>query len=430
MKRLVAGLALLMSVQAGAQARGAIACKTLFADLPHEVSAEQRTAFAQYSDINSSKRLDGVIESKDILTLFADQDLPVFGERLVRVFDNMWGKAAAFDASSFYMGVRRSMLRQRIPRALVEKGIRENRAGDVSSLRRLLGNLTLEETRSIYMGHSGSGLEFTPDSLLGKYVAESGASVKAMDVPDMNGARTYPEKKLFVAVSEESFPLFQKYFDARTFVSSLGHGAVVQGQLVTDVWGRANALGVMSEFSPLPMVILKPSEGERLHRYLSTATMERYKNWSNALKQPWRLNAKNGETYVKQGAYTCCTNYWGNIPIGDKLVESYALPLVNEYGAGGAAERQPIVRSKLLPWENAEESALRNIWTVPGHQQLSEVLGHLERNVNGEFASPGWVIQTLMGEVSSERVPVIFIFMKNHKSDIPSKPQLHYEKPV
>jgi hypothetical protein len=266
--------------------------------------------------------------------------------------------------------------------------------------------------------------------LIGKYVAESGASVKVMDVPDMTGKRRYAEKKLFVAVSAESFKLFQKYFSGRTFLSSLGHGAVLQGQRVVDVWGGSNELRAMREFTPLPMVILKPSEGERLNRYLDTATMDRYRNWDNALKQPWRLLDKDGKPYVHVGGYKCCTNHFGNIPIGDKLVESYALPLVNEWGDNPNFVAQPIQRYKLLRWENEAESALKNIWTVPGHQQLSNVLGHEHANVNGEYASPGWVIQSLMGETGTDRAPVIFIFMNNHKSEIPNNPPLHYERPV
>ncbi len=431
MKRLVLGLALLASVQASAvQGRGEIACKTLFASYSHEVTAEQRTALAQYADMNYDGVLNPLVVSRDVFSLFGDQDLPVFGERLARILDHMWAKSGPVTTQSFSYSLRRSMIGSRIPTKLVDKGLRALKGGDVTSLRRALGNLTLAETREIYMGESGSGTSFTPDSLIGKYIAESGASVKLMDVPDMNKQRKYSEKKLFVAVSAESFPLFAKLFSARTFMSSLGHGAVLQGQKVTDVWGNVSDLRAMSEFTPLPMVILKPSEGERLHRYVSAALNPRYSNWDNALKQPWRLMSKDGKSYVEKGGYSCCTNYWGNIPIGDKLVDSYALPLVREYGDVPGGVRQPVKYSKLQKWEDAEESALKHIWTVPGHQQLSDVLGHLERNVNGEFASPGWVIQTLMGEVSTERAPVIFIFMKNHKSDIPASPALHYEAPV
>jgi hypothetical protein len=430
MKLLVLAFALILSVQATAQVRGEVACKVLFTKITREITAEQRTALAQYSELNVGKKLNTVAARKDIITLFLDQDLPVFGERLARIVDTMWNKAEGASPEAFYCSLRRSLIGSGVPLKMVNKGIRENRVGDVTALRRMLGSLTLSETRVVYMGKDGSGTEFTPDSLIGKYVAESGASVKLMDVPDMNGTRDYPEKKLFVAVSAESFPLFHKYFSGRTFMSSLGHGAVLQGQLVTDVWGNTSELRAMREMTPLPMVILKTSEGERLHRYLETATQARYKNWNNALKQPWLLRNSKGEQYVHTGGYHCCTNYWGNMPIGDKLVDAYALPLVNEWGGNPNAVRQPIVEHKLVQWDNADEAALKNIWTVPGHQQVSDVLGHLERNVNGEFASPGWVIQTLMGETPSDRAPVIFIFMNDHKSEIPDKPALHYERPV
>ena len=211
-------------------------------------------------------------------------------------------------------------------------------------------------------------------------------------------------------------------------MSSLGHGAILQGMDVTDVWGRTNELRAMRENTPLPMLILKTSEAERLHRYLRAANLPKYANWGNALKQPWLLTNDKGEQYVHRGAYQCCTNFNGNVPIGDKLVDAYALPLVNEWGNNAA--KQPIQYSQLVQWTTKGHDELKHIWTVPGHQQLSDVLGLLENNVNGEFASPGWVIQSLMGEASTSRVPVIFIFRNNHREEIPDHPALHYEQPV
>jgi len=431
MKRLVVTLALLISTSAFAQARGEIACKTLFAPLNGHMTAEQRTAIAQYSDLNSAGQLDSVFDRKSMIDILIDQDLPVFGQRLAKVIDHLYTKSNVVNSKALFDRVRALLKAQGLPSELIEKGIRENIAGDTDALRRLLGNLTFEETRTIFMGRAGGGTDFTPESLIGQYVNATGASVKVMDVPDMLGERKYKEKKLFVAVSEKSFPIFQKLFSNRMFMSSLGHGAILQGQVVTDVWGNAGALRPMSENTPLPMLILKTSEGERLHRYLAAATLPQYKNWSNALKQPWRLTNDKGQAYVQPGAYHCCTNFNGNIPIGDKLVEGYALPLVNEYGNNNAvAARQPIKYSSLVQWTTKGEDELKNIWTVPGHQQLSDVLGLLENNVNGEFASPGWVIQSLMGEASTSRVPVIFIFRPDHQEEIPDHPALHYEQPV
>lgn len=430
MKRLVVTLAVLFSTSAFAQVRGEIACKTLFSKFTTPVTAEQRTTIAQYSDLNSSRALNRVFARKSLIDVLQDQDLPLFGQRLSQLIDSLYLKAPAIDSEVFYKGLRALLKKEGVPSKLVEKGIRENVAGDANALRRLMGNLSFDETRAMFMGRTGGGTEFTADSLIGKYVKQSGATVKVMDVPDMLKQRQYKEKKLFVSVSAESFPLFEKMFGNRMFMSSLGHGAILQGMDVTDVWGRTNPLRAMRENTPLPMLILKTSEAERLHRYLRAANLPKYANWGNALKQPWRLTNDKGEVYVQQGAYQCCTNFNGNIPIGDKLVDGYALPLVNEWGNNANAGPQPIKYSQLVQWTTKGHDELKQIWTVPGHQQLSDVLGLLQNNVNGEFASPGWVIQSLMGEASTSRVPVIFIFRNNHREEIPDHPALHYEQPV
>ena len=421
---------------AQAEANG-LMCQMLFA--PGRVQTlrpEQQKSFATYLALSQHGRLWTVGSASEVLDLLADNDVPVFGERFEKIVAALHASGQPSNHELFYAETRKLLRESGVSNAMIEKGIEENRKGQRGTLRRLLGDLTFAETRMTYMGHAGAGTEFTADSLLGQYIRDTGAKTKLMPISDLVTKEIFPEAKLFVAVSAASFPSFQKYFSNRTVMSSFGHGTVFNGGSSYNVHGKKSALHALSNLTPLPMVILKPSEGERLNRYLEASVTPDYLMWNNALKQPWFLkNSVTGKPYVENGAYTCCTNHIGNMPIGDKVVPEYALPKTHEYAqrveAGEpSAPRAVIVGSKLEEWDNAEHSALKNIWTTPGHEQFSSLLGQLERNVNGEFASPGYVIQTLMGDVSSERVPVVFIFTDDHTVEIPDQPTLNFERPT
>jgi len=144
--------------------------------------------------------------------------------------------------------------------------------------------------------------------------------------------------------------------------------------------------------------------------------------------------------YCKTGGYSCCTHWIGNIPIGDTLVSEYTLPGTEEYlikngqyvvknGIYQMKYSAPVI-AKLKPWEpkDNKQELLTKIWKVPGNMQLSEVIGQKAANGRGEFASPGWVIRTLMGPTAQERVPVIFYVVNDHQVAIPDAPTFHYEQ--
>jgi hypothetical protein len=144
-------------------------------------------------------------------------------------------------------------------------------------------------------------------------------------------------------------------------------------------------------------------------------------NWQNKLKQPWMI-----ESYCARGGYTCCTHWIGNIPIGDKRVQNYYFP------AGDFdRDNHPLgITKPLVAYtpKNKEEERLTKIWKAPGHEQFSGAIGVQYSNIDGEMASPGWVIQTLLGATAEERVPIVFVMTQNHKKSLRSF-QLNFEEP-
>jgi hypothetical protein len=114
------------------------------------------------------------------------------------------------------------------------------------------------------------------------------------------------------------------------------------------------------------------------------------------------------------------------MPIGDVLVDGYFFPGLEN---GTADETKPRYQT-LKPYqvENERHKILYDIWTVPGHQQFSHVIGQGEANNTGEFASPGYVIHTLLGPTSEEYVPIVFVVVDDVRT-IPKAIQLQFEHP-
>src|SRR5690606_25244992 len=81
------------------------------------------------------------------------------------------------------------------------------------------------------------------------------------------------------------------------------------------------------------------------------------------------------------------------------------------------AERKPRA-ARLQPF-TYPDSLVHRVWKVPGHRQLSHVLGLAESNDRGEFASPGWVLVSLTGRATVRRVPVVFLMVGDHQAPIP-----------
>lgn len=257
------------------------------------------------------------------------------------------------------------------------------------------------------------------DSRLGKYIAQTGSAIKLIRPTKLkSGGGGQGPAKLVVALSANSFEAFKTHFMDLNFMSVLGHAAVLfKGKVYMHYGGDPSDIRLPSVGTPLPMVLMKQSEALRFDRYIKLTASPQFRGWTHALKQPWLLSG-----YAAEGGYTCCTQWVGNIPIGDRLVDTYSFPAHMEH----AGDRSPRIQ-KLKPYfAVGNDKVLEEVWRVPGHQQFADVLGQRDANLAGEFASPGWVIQTLIGPTTNERVPIIFVVTQDHTLPIPDNIQQNF----
>jgi len=333
----------------------------------------------------------------------------------------------------------RLALKGRLPPALVTERIefylkapdRSGRAAE-QSLRKLLGELSLEEVNR--MVHGGDPLRPSAESLLGKYIRQTGAARQEVEFPIYHddGSSSPGPKRLVVAVSQESLPVFKRLFVREEFLTVTGHAYLSHH-------GRVNACNLVdgefrmpsSEFTPMPWVQLGSTEGQRL-----TQCMRFFKKYSDpGVWGAW--NSKNLqytswslEGDCATGGYMGCTRWIGDLPIGDTRVMEYAFPgpvdasAVRYYGAAAIAPRPRVQR--LAPYEHADP-LVHQVWKVPGNMQFAEAIGLKEENLKANFTNPGWLIATLLGPAPIERVPVVFVVRGNHREPFPAGWTPRYE---
>ncbi len=374
-------------------------------------NADFSIAFGLYDQAaRMDPMLNAILSRESVFAMLLDPDYDYFARRLRFIFETMIQNQDTFARSIEYT------LEHYVPRATIGRRVRGVKKGmSLAQLQQALGEVTLEQMQQVL--HGGSPLEPKPDSLLGRYLAETGAATVVRRFP--TGPRGTPglrlgPKKLVVAVSEESFAAFLKYFTRPEFLVHLHTPA--QGTLMLAHNGKAGSYGDLSDDlrlpklgTLLPHVLLQTSEARRVARFFELAKV----NQSAAL-EPW-----NNSPYCATGGYDSCTHWFGNIPLGDRRVHSYQFPgRVDEHASNSVSEdpsldAKPRV-SRLREYKNPEELVHR-VWQVPGHEQLAGVLDQMPANLSGEFANPGWVAHVLTGKVSIDRVPVVFYVVSNHR---------------
>ncbi len=310
----------------------------------------------------------------------------------------------------------------------IEERFSVNRPKNIEELRRLLGDMTLEEVQELTYGKNP--LKPSPESLLGRYIAETGATTMVRSFKKSPTSSALGPKRLVVSISQESMPVYKKYFDRLEYMSVINHAQIVHGGGLYDYAGGATQDFQLpgTEFKILPTVLLKSTESMRLDQFL--AADEKYRTqthgWTNEAQQPWLLG-----NYCARSAYANCTQKIGNMPIGDKLVNTYEFPGATDQWAEhrlpndkGAPRRQ-----KLRPYEHPDP-LIKRVWKVPGNQQFADLIGEQKANLKSEFANPGWVIQHLSGTTTVERVPVVFVVRPDHRQAIPKDFTPQFETPM
>jgi hypothetical protein len=251
-------------------------------------------------------------------------------------------------------------------------------------------------------------------SLLGRYLEATGAQTKLMRFDTHTRTHELGPEKLVVAVSAESWPaLLKTVLGSSHAMTIVGHAATMYNGLFFPneggKGGKKPRLPRMNEL--MPILLMKTTEAYRFARYTWMTADPRFDGWHDGLKVPWR-----NDGYCATGGYSCCTHWIANIPIGDRLVSSYTFP-PNFESPGGDLSPRTAPLKPYTPEEGKED--LLNVWKVPGHEQLADVIGQHDSNIRGEMASPGSVQMVLYARTATERVPIVFWVTEDHRAPIP-----------
>jgi hypothetical protein len=311
-------------------------------------------------------------------------------------------------------------LEGKVPARTIDSRVHNAIPGNMPGLHRALGEMELVEVQELT--HGGDPLHPTPDSLLGKYIAETGAQT-VIRTFSQTVAENGPQgtEKLVVAMSANSFATHQKYFGNQNFLIHT-HGPQ-QGTLYvafdnkTYSWaGDRGDLRFSQVGSLWPHILLKTTEVERTRNYFALHS----KNVGLAMR-PW----DSLQNYCARGAYNSCTHWIANLPIGDKKVDEYRYPgFVDNYAANHLPDyvqdpaKDAAPRVKALEPHGNPDPLVQMVYQAPGHEQLAGVLSLMPQQEAAEFANPGYVLLTLTSRTETDRVPFVFVITNDHQEPL------------
>lgn len=363
----------------------------------------------------------------DVTRIFATEEMPYFERNLEELFQTL---ANEKDLPSRELErVLRAQLHNRVPASQVEQRIASFVRGE-APIESILGDMTQDEVLLLY--HGGNPLAPTPESLIGQYIAETGATTVARtfntDASVAQGAGLQGPKRLAVSVDANTFAVWQKLFNRVDLLSVFAHAQVVQNGKIVSYNQNYGDLRAMSAGHILPAIVLKTTEAQRTETFLNIIANRKYVAWTQSVEMlPWLVKG-----YVSlKGAYETCTQWIGIMPIGDERVPQYGFPgAVDNYATnreGGAGPRYATLSSHGgIP----DSPRLDKFFLAPGYKQFADVLGQQATNVRGEWANPGWLINTLIGPTSSNYVPFVFVFTDNAKAPLDPLFVPKFERPL
>lgn len=387
----------------------------------HSEVAFQEVIFDQLAAKNETQksileilksRANSVQMDHSALELVFNHELRIFENRLLEVLNKIQsGSPVVETLKSFYES-------QFYPRVLqVERLKAAEQTWTEGNILKILGDLSEKEVLRLFVGPTPDRV--MRDSLVGRYLQESGALLQKRAYTETNNAKGNKTgvERLLVPVSAQTFPIWQKYFSNQNGYSVFGHANTVFQGLSYSYAGDKSPLAALSPQTPLPFVLLKTTEGARLERYLEVVVAHSNGGWANEIKRPWQIPG-----YLSQnGNYNCCTHWHGNLPIGDRRVNTVTLP--------GAGDQPVIVEVREGAQLPADKPYLNEIWKGPMNEPISSLLGLADNNGRGEFASPGWVIQSLLVSAPIERVPFVVFFVNDVTQTYDANTPPRFENP-
>lgn len=387
--------------------------------------------------INSTK---GLNENSNLIQIKPDVLKSVF-EHDVRDYENTLLELMGPKGDELTLKRLRQFYESKyFPKDLIK--VRLRMASKVSSknILAVLGDLTFQETQRLFIGTAKEieNGQVNADSLIGRYLAESNSKLSFRPFEERaesnpgNGLKVGIER-MIIPVSNDTLEIWKKYFSNINGYSVIGHGNLIfNGEVLVQTSAmQASPMRMPSIDTPLPFVLFKTTEGYRMSRYVKSfqSAIKFQKQgmapmgWDNTARSPWnQIPGKNNKSYIEgKGKYNCCVHWQGNMPIGDKLVTEIVLPGENN---------KPVI-AKLNPpdYSDPDLAHVKDVWTYPLNEPVSSAIGLADRNGAGDFASAGWVIQTLLISASKERVPFVFMFVEDVKHEFPEVIKPTYEHP-
>jgi hypothetical protein len=374
-----------------------------------EMVALRERTLQLYDQVVQQTRTAPVLSEWQTLSVLANPEMAYYHKRLNMVLESALADGTQKTMNQKILSAVKKSLRNAVPKDTIEKRIEALVNNERGSLLQALGEMNLSEVQRLVYGKNP--LRPSNDSLLGQYIKATGAATRVRTFT-RGPRRMDGPKKLVVSLSPQSFEKYNELFSLVNFLIHMHSPQQGTLQLVHEgMWGsygrntsamRAPGMGAL-----LPHVLLTTSEGQRARLFFELA-----KSGAGEAREPWQL-----ENYCATGGYASCTHWFGNIPVGDKLVKEYTFPgKVDQYANNSVG---PGPQTKVLkPFEHANPLASL-VWKAPGHQQLSDVIGLHRANISGELANPGWVAYSLLGGAGVDRVPFVFLATTDHRSPIP-----------
>ncbi len=280
----------------------------------------------------------------------------------------------------------------------------------------------------------------SPESWLGKYLKATKASAvwkRFLKAPP--GSVVPPselgEPRLVISLSRETFAEFQKNFVNKHMLYQIHYPNA--GSLVSSHTGyKANQLQLdadtffqryRNDTLVIP-ILLKEFEADRASLYFSLFGS----SVQSFLTQPWLLVSRTGQSYMPANVFNGCTHWFGDLPIGDKIVTTYEIPSGDVDGSHPLVQKivsfdkKSVIEQMKKYGYSVEEKDLKDIdrlkkvWSSPGHQMLGEMMDPLAHR-RGEYANPGWLAHSLLGSASVQRVPIAFRIVDDAKVKVPAE---------
>ncbi len=347
-------------------------------------------------------------------------------DRFVKTFQTLAERPGSTFSQNFEEALGES-LRGQVPEATRLGRVKSFLKNPQSSVafRRALGELSFKEVSVMLYGKNRAAP--SADSLIGQYIQKTGAQVgERAFMLDRTGKMVNPvgrtagevgPSRLIVPISEEGkavwLELMGKNRNLLAHFHTPGQGTLklaYRNHYVTYATPYLSSpIQAGSSFNfdvLLPTIVMSDREASSLQRYLSLGIQN-----GQEARYPWLASIDGTRLYCKRGGYTSCTHWVGDMPVGEKMVREYTFPGNVDQYAGNAVG--PEVQTGPLANFNGgvptvEQSRRQLVWKTPGQMQFFEMMGLHNQQVGGELANPGYVLESLLGHTSADRIPVVF----------------------